>query len=60
MQFGGTIPPLTEVIGICLSAKHEEVVDNVIYGNAKPIIYIRHLDSAHMQRIFNNLKSSAP
>jgi parallel beta-helix repeat protein len=49
---------LTEGIDIWLGAKHGEVVDNVLYGNSKPGIYI---DGAsyirvHRNRIFNNLK----
>jgi hypothetical protein len=49
---------LTEGIDIWLGAKHGEVVDNVLYGNAKPGIYI---DGAsyvrvHRNRIYGNLK----
>jgi hypothetical protein len=49
---------LTEGIDIWLGAKHGEVVDNVLYGNAKPGIYI---DGAtyvrvHRNRLYGNLK----
>jgi parallel beta-helix repeat protein len=49
---------LTEGIDVWLGAKHGEVVDNVVYGNSKPGIYI---DGAsyvrvHRNRVFNNPK----
>jgi parallel beta-helix repeat protein len=49
---------LTEGIDIWLGARHGEVVDNILYGNAKPGIYI---DGAsyirvHRNRVYNNLK----
>jgi parallel beta-helix repeat protein len=49
---------LTEGIDIWLGAKHGEVVDNVVYGNARPGIYI---DGAsyvrvHRNRVYGNLK----